>query len=210
MVTFEQVEKLRDKTGVSYEEAKKVLEESKGDLLEAVILLERENRIKPPSGGGVYQSKAENEQKTGQHQQQGGKKKATYKEKVDSLSFGELVESFFRWLGKALLKGNSNNFVVNKDGTNMIRLPMTVFVLLLIFAFWIAIPLLIVGLIFGFRYRFAGPDLEKTQVNKAMDAVSDMTMKAVDSVVDAAENFSRDMKKGKGEKINDEETYSDH
>ena len=43
-----------------------------------------------------------------------------------------------------------------------------------------------------------------------MDTVSDVTMKAVDSVVDAAENFSRDMKKGKGEETNENESDSDH
>jgi len=42
MVDFEQVKRLRDyaKT-ISYEEAKKVLEEAEGDLLEAVIKLEK-------------------------------------------------------------------------------------------------------------------------------------------------------------------------
>ncbi len=211
MVTLEQVEKLREKTGISYEEAKRVLEQTQGDLLEAVILLERENKIKAPRDGGTYHSgenaRQENSEKT---QDQTRKKKAKAEQKEDSLSFGELVGSFFNWLGKAFHKGNTNNFEVVKDGKNLIRIPLTVLVLLLIFAFWIVIPLLIIGLIIGFRYRFAGPDLEKTHVNKAMDTVSDVTMKAVDSVVDAAESFSRDIKKGKGEESNEEESDSDY
>lgn len=211
MVTMEQVEKLREKTGVSYEEAKKVLAETEGDLLEAVILLEREGKIKPPSGGGTYHSKDETAGQGDEgSQHHTSKKKAKAQQKEDSLSFGELVSSFFNWLGKAFHKGNTNNFEVIKDGKNVMRVPLTVLVLLLIFAFWIVIPLLVIGLIVGFRYRFAGPDLEKTQVNKAMDTVSDVTMKAVDSVVDAAENFSRDIKKGKGEETNENESDSDH
>lgn len=211
MVTMEQVEKLREKTGVSYEEAKKVLTETEGDLLEAVILLEREGKVKTPSGGGTYHSK---EKAAGQgsegSQHPDSKKKAKSQQKEDSLSFGELVGSFFNWLGKAFHKGNTNNFEVIKDGKNVMRVPLTVLVLLLIFAFWIVIPLLVIGLIVGFRYGFAGPDLEKTQANKAMDTVSNVTMKAVDSVVDAAENFSRDMKKSKGEETNENEPDSDH
>lgn len=211
MITIEQVEKLREKTGISYEEAKRVLEQTQGDLLEAVILLEGENRIKPPSGGGMYHSREDATQDRSENaQDQKSKKKAKAQQKEDSLSFGELVGSFFNWLGKAFHKGNTNNFEVVKDGKNVMRIPLTVLVLLLIFAFWIVIPLLIIGLIVGFRYGFAGPDIEKTQVNKAMDTVTDVTMKAVDSVVDAAENFSRDIKKGKGEEENEEESDSDY
>jgi len=211
MVTIEQVEKLREKTGVTYAEAKKVLEETQGDLLEAVILLERENKIKPPSGGGIYHSNEDNTQQSSEKtQDHKGKKKAKEQQKEDSLSFGELVGSFFNWLGKAFHKGNTNNFEVVKDGKNVMRIPLTVLVLLLIFAFWIVIPLLVIGLIVGFRYGFAGPDLEKTQVNKAVDTVSAVTMKAVDSVVDAAENFSRDIKKSKGEETDGEKSDSDH
>ncbi len=211
MVTMEQVEKLREKTGISYEEAKRVLEQTQGDLLEAVILLERENKIKTPSGGGTYHSNEDTRQESSEKtQDQNKKKKTKAQQKEDSLSFGELVGSFFNWLGKAFHKGNTNNFEVMKDGKNVMRIPLTVLVLLLIFAFWIVIPLLIIGLIIGFRYRFAGPDLEKTHVNKAMETVSDVTMKAVDSVVDAAENFSRDIKKGKGEETNEEESDSDY
>ncbi|MDY0234759.1 MAG: DUF4342 domain-containing protein [Gudongella sp.] len=211
MITMEQVEKLREKTGITYEEAKKVLEQTDGDLLEALILLERENKVKPPSGGGTYNSNEETKQESSEKSQnEGSKKKAKAKQKEDSLSFGELVGSFFNWMGKAFNKGNANDFEVNKDGKNVIRLPLTVLVLLLIFTFWFVIPLMIIGLIFGFRYSFSGPDLEKTKVNKAMDTVTDVTMKAVDSVVDAAGSFSRDIKKGKGEEVNEKESDSDH
>lgn len=211
MITMEQVEKLREKTGITYEEAKKVLEQTDGDLLEALILLERENKIKAPNGGGTYYSNEETKQESNeQSQNEGSKKNAKAQYKEDRLSLGELVGSFFNWMGKAFNKGNANDFEVNKDGKNVIRLPLTVLVLLLIFTFWFVIPLMVIGLILGFRYSFAGPDLEKTQVNKAMDTVTDVTMKAVDSVVDAAGSFSRDVKKGKGEEVNEEESDSDH
>ena len=49
-VTLEQVERLRAHAAVSYEEARRALEACDGDLLDALILLEREGRI-PPGGG---------------------------------------------------------------------------------------------------------------------------------------------------------------
>src|SRR5690554_4120945 len=60
MVDFEQVQKLRERANISYEEAKKALEEANGDMLEAVINLEKQNRIKAPETGGYYNSQGEN------------------------------------------------------------------------------------------------------------------------------------------------------
>ena len=48
MEQFEKVEKLREKTGVSYEDAKKALEEHDWDMLEAIVALENEGKIKKP------------------------------------------------------------------------------------------------------------------------------------------------------------------
>ena len=50
-------------------------------------------------------------------------------------------------------------------------MPVTVLVILCLIAFWVVIPLLAVGLFFGFRYSFAGPDLGNSKVNDAMDSV---------------------------------------
>ncbi len=55
MVTLEQVEQLRQRANISYDEAKAALEETNGgDLLQAIINLEKQNCIKPPKGGGFF------------------------------------------------------------------------------------------------------------------------------------------------------------
>jgi hypothetical protein len=56
----------------------------------------------------------------------------------------------------------------------VVSIPVTVLVLLLFFAFWITIPLLVIGLFFGYRYIFKGPDLGKPVVNKFMDSAAGM------------------------------------
>ena len=51
-VTLEQVERLRERADISEEEAKTLLEQCGGDLLEALILLERRGSATPTGQGG--------------------------------------------------------------------------------------------------------------------------------------------------------------
>ena len=184
MITLEQVEKLCERANVTYDEAKAALEATNGDLLEALINLERQGKAKAPKGGGQYVSAEVVEpQQDGRRHSNGASDKKTYKT-YDGTSFGELVGRFIRFCGRIINKGNINNFVVTKAGEAVIKLPITAMVLLLILAFWVVIPLLIIGLFFGYRYFFNGPDFEGTGVNKAMD-----------SVADAAENLKNGVNK---------------
>ena len=48
MDNLEKVEKLREKTGVSYEEAKAALEATNYDVLDAIIYLEKNGKVKAP------------------------------------------------------------------------------------------------------------------------------------------------------------------
>ncbi len=204
MVTFEQVQKLCEHAHISYEEAKKALEETNGDMLEAVINLEKQNRIKAPESGGYYNSQEESQGGRGFGR---GKAAGKNRSEANSSSFGEQLKIFLKWCGKMLHKGNINSFEVVKEGNTIMMIPLTVLALLLIFAFWIMIPLLIIGLFFGYRYQFKGPDLEKTQVNQAMDNVSNATLHAVDTVVNAVDNLSKECKKNKDENDGEDTDY---
>ena len=57
---------------------------------------------------------------------------------------------------------------IYKDGHRKLGMPITAFLVLLLVGFWVLIPLMIVGLFFDFKYRFAGPDLGKEIINDAM------------------------------------------
>ncbi len=56
-------------------------------------------------------------------------------------------------------------------------------VVFLLFAFWVAVPLLVVGLFFNMRYQFAGPDIRSVDID---------LNKAMDSAADAAENIKNE------------------
>lgn len=203
MITFEKVEKLREYAGISYEEAKKELEKTNGDLLEAVVNLEKEGKIKEPETNGYYKSsdKADKEKSAENNLSQPEKEKR-------GSNFTETLKNIMGWVKKVIEIGNTNNFKIIKGDNLILEIPLTAFALLLFFTFWILIPALVIGLVLGYRYNLGGPNLEQTKVNKAMDSVSDATKQAVDSMTDAAGKFSKDGKKDKGENNNGENTAS--
>jgi hypothetical protein len=172
MVTLEQVEKLREHANISYDEAKAALENAGGDILQALIDLEKQGKVKPPQGGGQYSSVSIEVSDNTQKEQKQSSKEHTKSSSGEKSAFSRNMGRFFRWMGEVIHKGNVNALVVEKNGTSIMRLPITVLVILLIFAFWIVVPLLVVGLFFSFRYYFQGPDIQSTKVNDAMDTVA--------------------------------------
>ena len=46
-INLEQIDELRKRANVSYEDAKNALEQCSGDLIEALVFLEKQNKIKP-------------------------------------------------------------------------------------------------------------------------------------------------------------------
>lgn len=180
MVTFEQVEKLRGITGVSFNDAKEALEKCDGDMLEAVLLLERSGKVKSneqtASTSSTFQEQKQ-EEKTNPKQEDG-------------------LTKFIDWLKHVLYLGNINDFVVYKADRDVIAIPLTIFVILLVFAaVWVVFPLMIIGLFFGYRYRFAGPNFSDNKVNRSMDIVSDATLKAGNIVKESVESISKEFKK---------------
>lgn len=178
MVTIEQVEKLREKANITYEEARQALDASGGDLLDAMIYLEQRGKVQAPANAGYY-SHSRQEEQTGQARMDGDQDQAKGK---DGETFSSLMGRFFRWCGMILVKGNTNTFEVTHRGEPIISVPVTILVVLLILAFWVVLPLIIIGLFFNCRYTFHGPDLGRTEVNKVMD-----------SAAEAAENIKNDV-----------------
>lgn len=178
MATLEQVEKLREKANVSYDEAKAALDACNGDLLEALIYLEKQGKVKAPEGNGYYRSDSAETRKEVPPQPE-------YHQEYRGESFSDLLKRFGRFCLRVLHKGNVNTFVVIYRDEVRASIPVTVLVLLLIFAFWVVLPLLIIGLFFGLRYRFQGPDLEGRTVNHAMDSAADAADDLKRSVVES-------------------------
>jgi len=180
MENFEKVEKIIEKTGVSYEDAKKVLEENNYDMLDAIIALERQGKVVTPKEGSYTAGAGqdmENVQKfeLAQRQYEKDCKKNNFKEGCRKIA------DFFKFIFKKSLE---IEFCINKDGRCVAGVPVLVLVLLLLGFFWITLPLIVIGLFFGFSYSFTG-------VGKVILDVNDVCDKASQT----AENIKNEFKK---------------
>ncbi|MCL2034780.1 MAG: DUF4342 domain-containing protein [Oscillospiraceae bacterium] len=180
MANIEMVEKLRERANVSYEEASSALDACGGDLLEALIMLEKQGKVSSPAGGSYSSKDIPPETQLINIPQPSQKKGDT---------FGDMLNKFFKWCGNIIHKGNTNYFEVWRDRGKVLTVPVTVLVLLLIFAFWVTLPLIVIGLFFGCRYYFKGSELENISVNSVMDSAADAATHLKNEVKNAASNF---------------------
>jgi len=165
MTNIEKVEKLREKADVNYADAKDALERSEWEILDAMILLEKEGKVP------TQQKIVEVEYTTREEEPQAEPASAAAGSRP---GIGELLGKFFRWLGKLIRIGNANEFIVDKGDEAVLGVPVTVFVVLTVFCFWAVIPILIIGLFFGYRYSFSGPNLGKDVINNVMQKASNV------------------------------------
>ena len=166
MTNFEMVEILREKANVSYEEAKAALENANWDLLDAMLLLEKDGRVS--ESGGSYSTRREEEPEV--------------KEENPHRGF----RSCMRWLGGALRKllriGNTNSLVVSYRNKEAFSLPVTVFAILVLCSVWTVLIAMIISLFFGVRYSFIGPNLGKESINQVMDKAAAMAENVKDEI----------------------------
>ena len=179
-VTLELVEQLRKRADVSYEEARAVLEEAEGDLLAALILLEQRGKVRPDGGRSArYSTRPGSEQSAPPPDQGPARPEA---------AGGGGWEAFVGFVRRCV----TNRFEVWRWGEPIVSIPLLIFILLVLLAFWISVPLLIVGLIMGCRYRFAGPDLDGNEVSQAVNHAADTVSDAVGRARAQAGQAARD------------------
>ena len=159
MEKLEKIEKLRERAQVSYDEAREAYDHCNGDLLDALIYLEKQGKVKPPQGDGYYRSEQTVQSDTNEEQ---GSKDWSWEGKKErsnaSNGFKDALQQIWGFFSTLLQKGNSTSFEVLKDREHMASFPVTVLVLLLIFTPWITLPLIVIGLFFGFHYQFVSMD----------------------------------------------------
>jgi len=155
MDRLEQIEKLRERANVSYDEAKAAYEDANGDLLEAMIILERQGKVHPPHGGGIYTTAGQESSEGGNYQHSEDRDR---EEKTSSATdnFMNTLERIGKFCAQLIQRGNNTTFEVLKDNESKAKFPVTVLALLVIFAPHITLPLIVIGLFFGFHYRFVG------------------------------------------------------
>ncbi len=100
-ITLEQVDKVKERTGVSYAEAKSALELTNGDVLDAIILLEEKAKENYENGIGAEKST-----------------EGIFNNNTETIS--ELKV----WLKDLINKGNISRIKVSKDGDTIVDVPV--------------------------------------------------------------------------------------
>ncbi len=169
MEQLEKVEKLRQRANVTYEEAKQALEACGWDLLDAMVYLEKQGKVKEPSQSTYSTSYEEQSQYI------------SVKEKVENQKnpgdgAGEKLK---RLLKKAWQKSRDNYFCVRHKEEEIIRVPVWTFVIALLFLWEILVIIMIVALFFDCHYYFAGKD-DCDKINHVMEKANDLADKVKD------------------------------
>lgn len=167
MENLKLIEKLKDKANISYEDAKDALENSDWDILDSMIYLERKGKIKKPSISIYYT----NENKDSYSDNY----KLTVnniKEEKDKSSKNKDFQGVFEAICKAIDTCNNIFFEISKEGRIFLKIPITVLILLLIFTFWIVIPLFIMGLFFDIEFFVFSKRVNTNKVNKVVKDIS--------------------------------------
>ena len=171
---IEMVERLRERANVSYEEARAALERSDWDMLDALIELEKQGRVR---GGASYDTAGD------------GKSAPRY-ETVNATASAQGGDSGWKTFcdgAKRLFeKSWKNNFRISRHGETLLVMPILLFLLLIVLCFWVSLPLLIIGLFFGCRYSFQGVDIKDDDLNRVMDKAANAAESVKESIKNAA------------------------
>ena len=174
MDKLEMIEKLRERADISYEEAKEILDRAEGDLLEAIVLLEKEGRMRQPQAEAAAETAAQEANAASETKASADAAvpaEAQPKEKKPS-GLSKAIRNFFDFL-------TQTSFHVTRKGSEIFAMPSLVFAGLLFFFWEPIIPVMIIALFFDVRYRFTG--------QKNTDAANDILDKA-GSFVDGIES----------------------
>ena len=138
MNRFELIEKLRERADINYEEADQLLSDTKDDLIAALIILEKQGRLK-----GLQQGRTDRVPGADDVRTETGTKK----------SRRSVIGHAFRTFGNFIAH---TTFHMAHGENEILVLPTFVFALLMLF-FWQTIaPLMLISLFFKVHYFFDG------------------------------------------------------
>ena len=163
MNDLDKVEKLRQRANVTYEEAADALKACDGDLLDAMVYLEKLGKVKAPNNT-VY---------TTNYDEQTKYQDVTYtveeSKKADERTLKDKIKHLVEIIAQ---KRSDNSLRVERHGKEILVLPLWVVALILLFAWYLTIAVVIVSLFLDCRYTLEGKD-DMTEANNVMGKATD-------------------------------------
>jgi len=172
-ITLEKVDMVRERTGVSYEKAKQALEVCGGDVLEALIYIEKTHSILNVNNEF---SKDEDENKT-------------------SISLEELKA----WFKQIIEKGNVTRIKIKKDDNELIDIPVNAGIAAGVVAIIIP-PILAAGVIAAIATQIT---IEITKEDGSVEVINKQVSKVANDVKNKATDFADMVKTKVNEMKND-------
>lgn len=172
-ITPEQVARLCAAAHVDEIAALSALERTGGHLLDAMLDLEARGQVPPPRDGGCYSTSGKatpdstppprHRPTPPPHDRQGGR------QRQDAPPTGKAAWHTLRSLWEKAL---ANHIEILRRGRPIASVPLLVLLVLVCAFFTIVVPLLLLGLLLGFRYRLSGPDLGESELNQLLSCFS--------------------------------------
>ena len=191
------IEKVAGKENVSIEEARAALKAADGDIIDAIVFLERKAKMKEAQAAGPAadttaqtEEKAEKEavkkeavqeemmKESAMHEEKAGDetmREGTAKEETGDRKSdkGAAVRGVFGKIKDILV---NNALIVTRNEEEKLRLPAWMLAVILICFFRTGVIALIVSMFFGCRYSFVGKN-DLKRANEAMDKAGDVVDK---------------------------------
>lgn len=161
------VDKLKNKANISYEEAKDALEKSNWDMLEAMLYLEAHGKVEKPSLSIFYTN--ESKESYNENGEEVNLKKDTNENNFENKND---FEGVFEAICKAIDTCNNIFIEIIRNSRVILKIPFTVLIVLLFFAFWIVIPLMIIGLFFNMEFLVSSKKIDVDKINKVFKETS--------------------------------------
>ena len=198
MTQYEMTEQLAVKCGVSVEEAMTALEASGWNTLTATHLLEQEKfrrmqelnafaesgtvtAVQGGSAAAVQFAPEEAAAPEAACEEIPDKAQTVVVEVIEEARRKEArkqcksqgLKNLGAHLRRLLACGNRNRFIARKGEEQLLAMPVTALVLLMLCAFWVCVPLLVIGLFAGCRYGFEGKELGREDINRVLGKAAD-------------------------------------
>ncbi len=169
--TIEDIELLRKKSGLSYQEAVNLLDYHSGSLARALIDLEKHGRLKEEDNNG----------KEGTRTMSDNTKRNETKEKALGL-----LQKLYR-----------SRVKIRKGDTNVFNVSVLFSALCLLLAPHMTIAGVIVSMILGYQFSFTGmdPDFASDSLEKMVKSAAQNAKSSVSSVVQTITNESKELQK---------------
>lgn len=143
-ITLEQIDLLMERANVSYRDAKEALEHANGDIVEALLYLEQNNKMNTQKDAFTKSSTASTSSST-----------SAYKEKATS---------FFKQL-------HATSFQMKKGDHTFIDVPATIAIIALLVCMPFSFLVLLVSLICGIKINVVGQNEVADKINSTLDSI---------------------------------------